>query len=68
MKLYVSNEWLRKKIEEDPDIDIDIGPPPFAAPLYQSDTRSGCVCPPGANKDCENPFCPRKAPAGYTVT
>ncbi len=22
----------------------------------------GCICPPGANRDCENPFCPRKAP------
>jgi hypothetical protein len=20
----------------------------------------GCICPPGANKDCENPACPRK--------
>lgn len=20
----------------------------------------GCICPPGANKDCENQFCPRK--------
>lgn len=23
----------------------------------------GCVCPPGANKDCENPMCPRRNPA-----
>lgn len=22
--------------------------------------RMGCVCPPGANKDCENPICPRR--------
>jgi hypothetical protein len=22
--------------------------------------QPGCVCPPGANKDCENPMCPRK--------
>lgn len=21
---------------------------------------TGCVCPPGANKDCEAPLCPRK--------
>ena len=21
----------------------------------------GCICPPGANRDCENPLCPRKA-------
>ena len=20
----------------------------------------GCICPPGANKDCESPSCPRK--------
>lgn len=20
----------------------------------------GCICPPGANKECENPTCPRK--------
>lgn len=20
----------------------------------------GCICPPGANKDCESPCCPRK--------
>lgn len=20
----------------------------------------GCICPPGANRDCENPACPRK--------
>ena len=25
--------------------------------------RMGCICPPGANKDCENPLCPRKNPA-----
>lgn len=22
----------------------------------------GCICPPGANKECENPVCPRKNP------
>jgi hypothetical protein len=22
----------------------------------------GCICPPGANKDCENPTCPRRGP------
>ena len=21
----------------------------------------GCICPPGANKECENQYCPRKA-------
>lgn len=24
--------------------------------------RTGCICPPGANLDCANPMCPRKAP------
>jgi hypothetical protein len=23
----------------------------------------GCICPPGANKDCERPDCPRKNPS-----
>ena len=22
--------------------------------------QMGCICPPGANKDCESPVCPRK--------
>ncbi len=22
--------------------------------------QSGCICPVGANKECENPHCPRK--------
>lgn len=26
---------------------------PFTIPV-------GCICPPGANKECENPTCPRK--------
>lgn len=25
---------------------------------------TGCICPPGANKECENPTCPRK-PHGW---
>lgn len=35
---------------------------------------TGCICPPGANRDCENPTCPRKnhlnptpAPAGTSA-
>lgn len=24
--------------------------------------QRGCICPPGSNRDCENPLCPRKAP------
>ncbi len=24
-------------------------------------TRIGCICPPGANKECERRDCPRKA-------
>jgi hypothetical protein len=27
-------------------------------PLYVM--SAGCICPPGANKECENPTCPRK--------
>jgi hypothetical protein len=27
-------------------------------PIYMVPT--GCICPPGANKECENPTCPRK--------
>jgi hypothetical protein len=26
----------------------------------------GCICPPGANRDCENPACPRKAHRNVT--
>jgi hypothetical protein len=28
--------------------------PPYVPP------PRGCICPPGANKECENPTCPRK--------
>ena len=31
--------------------------------LAESENHFGCICPPGANKDCQNPLCPRKAPA-----
>ncbi len=31
-------------------------PPQITAPTM------GCICPPGANKDCENPICPRRNP------
>lgn len=27
-------------------------------PIYLA--PAGCICPPGANKECENPTCPRK--------
>ena len=38
--------------------------PPAQPATFQVTTTPvvGCVCPPGANKDCENPLCPRKAP------
>jgi hypothetical protein len=26
----------------------------------------GCICPPGANKECENPACPRKSHVNVT--
>ena len=29
----------------------------------------GCICPPGANKECDNPLCPRKGlPSNISVT
>ena len=34
------------------------GLPPM--PVYAVSPPLGCICPPGANKDCETPFCPRK--------
>lgn len=30
---------------------------PMALPSIQ---QIGCICPAGANKDCESPVCPRK--------
>lgn len=30
----------------------------FTIPYVQS--HAGCICPPGANRDCEAPLCPRK--------
>lgn len=41
----------------------DPPPPwPYNLPLYPMIPmiQSGCICPPGANRDCENPSCPRK--------
>lgn len=35
---------------------------PAAAPAM------GCICPPGANKDCEAPLCPRRNPLKVVVT
>jgi hypothetical protein len=35
------------------------GLPPM--PVYSlPQTPVGCICPPGANLQCENPTCPRK--------
>lgn len=43
---------------------IDFGRPhnPCPPPLPAAPTPApvGCICPPGANKECENPTCPRK--------
>lgn len=30
-------------------------------PKLQRDRPIGCICPPGANKECERVDCPRKA-------
>lgn len=29
-------------------------------------TSAGCMCPPGANLNCQNSFCPRRNPPGVT--
>ena len=29
-------------------------------PTWPVIQQPGCICPPGANKDCENRLCPRK--------
>ena len=31
-------------------------------PIRVDPQPMGCICPPGANKDCEAPHCPRKNP------
>jgi hypothetical protein len=33
--------------------------PSYPGTIYQP-TPVGCICPPGANKECERPDCPRK--------
>ena len=35
-------------------------------PIYMVPT--GCICPPGANKECENPICPRKPQVNLSST
>jgi hypothetical protein len=41
--------------------------PPPAAPTYLiTAVPIGCICPPGANKECERPDCPRKCPKEAT--
>ena len=48
-----------------PRYQIPARPAPYKIPEYKADVPSrGCICPPGANKDCENPACPRKDPMG----
>ena len=37
-------------------------PPNFPIPQTYIPQPMGCICPPGANKECENPLCPRKMP------
>jgi len=36
------------------------GPLPLMQPMPMAPQPMGCICPPGANKDCEAPLCPRK--------
>lgn len=35
-------------------------PPPGAVVMPHNPPLIGCICPPGANKDCEAPMCPRQ--------
>jgi hypothetical protein len=43
------------------DMSDNVKQPP-ATDTYQLDPPPprGCICPPGANRDCESPTCPRK--------
>lgn len=37
------------------------GYPTTSVPIFTiPSTPLGCICPAGANRDCENPTCPRK--------
>jgi hypothetical protein len=36
--------------------------PPGQNTLTMFGPYMGCICPPGANLQCENPMCPRKDP------
>lgn len=38
--------------------------PPVPLQVALRTQPAGCICPPGANLECENPFCPRKPPKG----
>lgn len=38
---------------------------PTSVPNTLPMIQHGCICPAGANKDCENPVCPRKAPRPF---
>jgi hypothetical protein len=42
-------------------------PQPTVTP-WPSHRPFGCICPSGANKDCESPACPRKPQPHYNVT
>lgn len=39
---------------------------PVASP-YHWPAPMGCICPAGANKDCEAPLCPRRNPAKASI-
>jgi hypothetical protein len=46
-------------IEDWPFKPTPLPPNGFPTPLY---LPIGCICPPGANKDCERRDCPRQSP------
>lgn len=47
--------WMPRPVTGVPDT---LGPPMQFGRTEAP--HAGCVCPAGANKDCENPMCPRK--------
>ena len=43
-------------------------PSPYKIPEYRAEVPvRGCICPPGANKDCESLACPRKDLTGIVA-
>jgi hypothetical protein len=43
-------------------------PPNMPSAVQPPRPAAGCICPPGANLQCENPTCPRKPPRYLSAT